>query len=88
MDNYLSAKSQALLRQEILAANGNEVFCIGRTDAEQIIACAYSDETIKLDTGSIDAPYMQEKIVTIMEGGEEAFNLRKRIYEIWKPQSS
>ena len=56
--------------------------------AEQIIACAYSDDVIKLGSGSIDAPNMQEKIVTIMEGGEEAFKLRKRIYEIWKPQSS
>ena len=72
--------------QFIFATHNANIPVLG--DAEQIIACAYSDEAIKLETGSIDAPNMQEKIVTIMEGGEEAFNLRKRIYEIWKPQSS
>lgn len=37
MDKFLSAKSQAKLRQEILESSGNEVFCIGHTDAEQIV---------------------------------------------------
>jgi len=72
--------------QFIFATHNANIPVLG--DAEQIIACAYSDDNIKLDTGSIDTPNMQEKIVTIMEGGEEAFKLRKRIYEIWKPQSS
>jgi len=30
---------------------------------------------------------MQAKIVNIMEGGEEAFERRKEIYEIWKPRN-
>lgn len=72
--------------QFIFATHNANVPVLG--DAEQIIACAYSDEAVKLDSGSIDCPNMQKKIVTIMEGGEEAFRLRKRIYEIWKPQSS
>ncbi len=72
--------------QFIFATHNANIPVLG--DAEQIIACAYSDDTIKADIGSIDTPNMQEKIVTIMEGGEEAFKLRKRIYEIWKPQSS
>jgi ATP-dependent DNA helicase DinG len=37
MDKFLSEKSQAKLRQEIQASNGNEVFCIGQTDSEQIV---------------------------------------------------
>ncbi len=57
-------------------------------DAEQIISCSYSDETIRVNTGSIDCPKLQQEIVDIMEGGEEAFAQRKRIYEIWKPQKS
>ncbi len=56
-------------------------------DAEQIIACAYSDDRIAVTSGSIDCPALQQEIVNIMEGGEEAFKQRKRIYEIWKPQS-
>ena len=37
MDKFLSTKSQEKLRQEILASGGNEVFCIGHTDAEQLV---------------------------------------------------
>lgn len=72
--------------QFIFATHNANIPVLG--DADQIIACAYSDDAIRLDSGSIDTPNMQEKIVTIMEGGEEAFKLRKRIYEIWKSQSS
>lgn len=72
--------------QFIFATHNANIPVLG--DAEQIIACAYVDDVINLDSGSIDAPNMQDKIVTIMEGGEEAFKLRKRIYEIWKPQNS
>ena len=37
MDKFLSPTSQAQLRQEILESGGNEVFCIGHTDAEQVV---------------------------------------------------
>lgn len=56
-------------------------------DAEQIHACKYSDESVSLTSGSIDTPEIQQEIVDIMEGGEDAFNKRKEIYQIWKPQN-
>ena len=56
-------------------------------DAEQIISCSYSDDLVHVTSGSIDCPKLQQKIVDIMEGGEEAFRQRKRRYEIWKPLS-
>ena len=55
-------------------------------DGEQIISCAYSDESIQVKSGSIDCPALQQEIVDIMEGGEDAFKLRRKKYEIWKPQ--
>ena len=45
----------------------------------------YPGEQIQLISGSIDNPHIQEEIVDIMEGGEEAFNKRKEIYNIWNP---
>ncbi len=57
-------------------------------DAEQILSCVYSNDVITVTSGSIDCPELQKEIVDIMEGGEEAFRQRKRIYEIWKPQRS
>lgn len=56
-------------------------------DAEQVHACRYSDEEMTLKSGSIDSPDIQQEIVDIMEGGEDAFNKRKEIYQIWKPQN-
>lgn len=57
-------------------------------DSEQIISCVYSDDAISIKAGSIDCPELQQEVVDIMEGGEEAFKRRKRIYEIWKPRNS
>ena len=57
-------------------------------DAEHIHACRYADETLQIRSGSIDSPDIQQDIVDIMEGGEDAFNQRKKIYQIWKPQNS
>ncbi len=56
-------------------------------DAEQVISCSYSDDSVHVTKGSIDCPKLQQEIVDIMEGGEEAFRQRRRRYEIWKPQS-
>ena len=54
-------------------------------DTEQVIACTYHSDHIDTQTGSIDCPYIQQSVVNIMEGGEEAFNRRKEIYQLWKP---
>ena len=56
-------------------------------DAEQIHSCRYEDDKISIHAGSIDSPVLQKEIVDIMEGGEDAFNKRKEIYGIWKPQN-
>lgn len=53
-------------------------------DAEQVFSCQYADDKMVINVGSIDCPALQQEIVKIMEGGEEAFNRRKEIYQIWK----
>jgi hypothetical protein len=57
-------------------------------DAEMVVSCEYVNEQVLVYPGSIDDKAVQERIVNIMEGGEEAFNRRKEIYGIWKPQNS
>ena len=57
-------------------------------DAEQVHACCYQDEVVHVLSGSIDARPVQDAIINIMEGGEEAFNKRKEVYKLWKPQNS
>ncbi len=56
-------------------------------DAEQVHACSYQDEKVAVQSGSIDARPVQDAIINIMEGGKEAFNRRKEVYNLWKPQS-
>ena len=68
--------------QFIFATHNPNIPVLG--DAEQIIACAFAEDSIQLTVGSIDAPVIQDAIVSIMEGGSEAFQRRKEIYEIWK----
>ena len=71
-----------LKTQFIFATHNPNIPVLG--DAEQIIACTYGDDAIKTKVGSIDRPKLQEEIVSIMEGGSEAFQRRKEIYQIWK----
>jgi chromosome segregation protein len=72
--------------QFIFATHNPNIPVLG--DAEQIIACAYTSDSIETTVGSIDSPPLQDAIVSIMEGGSEAFRRRKEIYQIWKRQNS
>lgn len=71
--------------QFIFATHNANIPVLG--DAEQVIACRYDDDKILAESGGIDCPAIQQHIVDIMEGGEEAFRQRKKVYEIWKPQN-
>jgi len=53
-------------------------------DAEQVVVCKYTNGNTDLRIGSIDQPVIQEAIVSIMEGGKDAFARRKEIYKLWK----
>ena len=67
--------------QFIFATHNANIPVLG--DSEKIISCKYSEDKIDVFGGTIDNQKTQKQIVTIMEGGEEAFNRRKNIYEIW-----
>ena len=54
-------------------------------DAEQVHACHYQQDKIVTHSGSIDANPVQHAIINIMEGGQDAFNRRKEVYNLWKP---
>jgi ABC-type lipoprotein export system ATPase subunit len=69
--------------QFIFATHNPNIPVLG--DAEQIHACSFMDDSISIQSGGIDDPDQQKTIVEIMEGGREAFNRRKEIYQIWKP---
>lgn len=56
-------------------------------DAEQVLACQYQDDKVAVQSGSIDARSVQNAIIDIMEGGRDAFNRRREVYNLWKPPS-
>lgn len=69
--------------QFIFATHNANIPVLG--DSEMLVACEYIDgKEIKLEKGSIDCPPIQKKIINIMEGGKEAFNIRRKIYKIWE----
>jgi chromosome segregation protein len=71
------------LKQQFIFATHNANFPV-LGDAETITSCKVEDEAMTVETGTIDSKSCQEKIVKIMEGGPEAFERRKTIYQIWK----
>ncbi|MES2205493.1 MAG: AAA family ATPase [Pseudomonadota bacterium] len=71
--------------QFIFATHNANIPVLG--DAEQVIACQYLNDKINTISGSIDCVDVQKHIVSIMEGGAEAFEKRKQVYEAWKPQN-
>lgn len=70
------------VKQIVFATHSPNIPVLG--DAEQILRCRYSPEAIEMKVGTIDSPAMQEEIVNVMEGGDDAFRKRKQIYESWK----
>ena len=68
-------------RQFIFATHNANFPVLG--DSESVSCCAATDDAIQVVSGSIDTKDCQGKIVDIMEGGVEAFDRRKTIYEIW-----
>lgn len=72
--------------QFIFATHNANIPVLG--DTEQVIACEYQKDHIAVVTGSIDCEDVQQRIVAIMEGGKEAFEKRKQVYEAWKLKNS
>ena len=69
--------------QFIFATHNPNIPVLG--DADQVHACSFMDDKITVESGSVDDAKIQRTIVNIMEGGKEAFDRRKEIYQIWKP---
>jgi predicted ATPase len=68
--------------QFIFATHNPNIPVLG--DCEQTICCKFSADKLETSSGSIDCKLIQKEIVNIMEGGEEAFNKRNMIYQIWR----
>jgi len=68
--------------QFIFATHNANIPVLG--DCEQIVVCDYEENKINIQSGSIDNHAIQDNIINIMEGGEEAFDKRRDIYNLWK----
>ncbi|AHF81119.1 TrlF family AAA-like ATPase [Thermococcus paralvinellae] len=69
-------------QQFIFATHNSNIVVLG--DSDNVIICKNEDNSFYPDQGSIDKKEIQKQIVNIMEGGKEAFENRKRIYNIWE----
>ena len=68
--------------QFIFATHNANIPVLG--DAEKILVAELTDDVITIEQGNIDNPKTHEQIVIIMEGGQEAFDKRKKIYSTWR----
>ena len=71
--------------QFIFATHNPNIPVLG--DAEQVISCMIQNDLLAINTGSIDNKSIQSDIISVMEGGEEAFNKRKEIYNRWNTKN-
>ncbi len=68
-------------RQVIVVTHNANIAVLG--DAEQIIALkSTSDKSLIVARGSIDDPATKRVVCQILEGSEEAFRRRARIYGV------
>lgn len=68
--------------QFIVATHNPNIPVLG--DSEQVHACHEKSKGVyKHESGSLDSKVTRNSIVNIMEGGEEAFKQRKKIYHQW-----
>ena len=70
--------------QFIFATHNANIPVLG--DAEMILAADSDGESITYQSGNIDTRDSQQQIITIMEGGTEAFARRRLIYSSWNNQ--
>ncbi|MCB1777192.1 MAG: histidinol-phosphatase [Candidatus Competibacteraceae bacterium] len=85
-DDVIKLLREMKSRVQFIFATHNANFPV-LGDAELVHACEYQDEKVATRSGSIDARPVREAIINIMEGGQEAFNRRKEVYNLWKPQN-
>lgn len=52
-------------------------------DSEQVICFEYFDDSMNFTSGSIDSESSRKNVIKVMEGGEDAFNERNKIYSNW-----
>lgn len=68
-------------QQIIFATHNPNIPVLG--DAEQIVRCRFAPEGIDITQGAVDNGAIQKEIVDVMEGGDDAFRRRQRIYDSW-----
>ncbi|NUN16585.1 MAG: hypothetical protein HUU55_23405 [Myxococcales bacterium] len=71
--------------QFVFATHNPNIPMLG--DAEQVHVCSFMDDRFSVQSGGVDDARQQTEIVNIMEGGREAFNRHKEIYQAWKSQN-
>lgn len=67
--------------QFVFATHNANIPVLG--EAEMVGACEFENRTLALVAGSTDAPAIQDKIISVMEGGRDAFARRQLIYQQW-----
>jgi chromosome segregation protein len=67
--------------QFVFATHNANIPVLG--EAEMVGSCTYGAVGLELRQGSTDHPPIQNDIIAVMEGGDEAFRLRNRIYQQW-----
>jgi len=68
-------------RQVIIVSNNGNV--VVNSDAEQVVVASRDNQgQISYVTGSLENPRIRLKLLSVLEGGEEAFSKRQQKYRL------
>lgn len=81
MDELVGALREAKeYRQVIIASNNGNV--VVNSDAEQIVLANFTTGRIWYFSGSLEEPAVREAALRVLEGGEDAFRMRREKYRV------
>ena len=83
--NHIGGRKRCRLLANVRIGQPHDANLVVNGDAELVIHCDYESETDRskgkiANVGSIDIKEIRDVITTIMEGGQKAFDLRKKKY--------
>lgn len=69
-------------RQVIIVTHNANIGVLG--DPDQVVCCSFQDKRFSVKTGSLSERWVQERVLQLLEGAREAFQMRSERYGLGK----
>ena len=84
MEELVKALRQAKLHRQIIIVSNNGNVVVNSDSEQVIIACRDEQGKISYLAGSLENSGLRDKLLSVLEGGEEAFSKRQQKYRLYE----